>query len=246
MVLGINANNDVRDGKVTGALMEIRIYEAVISNHGGESVPTICATNKQRKPIDSIWTSPGLTVFPCGFFPFHDVYGFQSGNRLIWADMCNEDMLGHCPQYIYRAPSSKVRSNDLDIREKYIQRCIKKYGSKDVINDFQTLASFCQATRDGQDMSNEISHLHALLSEKTEKIQIEVGKSIGQVFTGAIPWSPTLQVHCNCIDYWHRVLRIKTGVLTSKNVIKKLSIKLSKYSGHYLTSLACLDKLKIA
>ena len=34
--------------------------------------------------------------------------------------------------------------------------------------------------------------------------------------------------------------------LTSKNVIKELSIKLGEYSGHYLTSLACLDKLKLA
>ena len=50
----------------------------------------------------------------------------------------------------------------------------------------------------------------------------------------------------NCIDYWHRVLHIKTIVLTSKNAIKKLSIKLGEYSGHYLTALACLDKLKIA
>ena len=38
----------------------------------------------------------------------------------------------------------------------------------------------------------------------------------------------------------------KTGVLTSKNAIKRLSIKLDEYSGHYLTILACLDKLKIA
>ena len=75
---------------------------------------------------------------------------------------------------------------------------------------------------------------------------MEVNKSLGQFFTGSIPWSPTLQVHCDRIDYWHRVLRIKTGVLTSKNAIKKLSIKLGEYSGHYLTSLACLDKLKIA
>ena len=75
---------------------------------------------------------------------------------------------------------------------------------------------------------------------------MEVDKSIGQFFTGQVPWSPALQVHRGRIDYWHRVLRIKTGVLTSKNAIKKLSIKLGEYSGHYLTSLACLNKLKIA
>ena len=55
-----------------------------------------------------------------------------------------------------------------------------------------------------------------------------------------------IKVHCICIDYWHRVLRIKTGVLISKNTIKKLSIKLGEYSGNYLSALACLNKLKIA
>ena len=53
-------------------------------------------------------------------------------------------------------------------------------------------------------------------------------------------------MHRDRIDYWHRILRVKTGVLTSKNAIKKFSIKLGEYSGHYLTSLACLDKLKLA
>ena len=246
VVLGMDANNNVRDGKVTKSLMEIGMYKAVVSNYGGESVSATCAINKQRKPIDSIWTSPGFTVLRCGFLSFHNVYGFQSDHRLIWADICNEDLLGHRPQHIYRAPRSKVRSNDPDIREKYIQRCLEKYGCEDVINDFQTLVSFCQQTPDGEDIRDEIICLHAALTTKIEKIQMEVDNSIGQFFTGAIPWLPTLQVHCNRIDYWHRVLCIKTGVLISKNAIKKLSVKLGEYSGHYLTALACLDKLKIA
>ena len=72
VVLGMEANKDVRDGEVTKALMEIGIFEAVVSNHGDKSVPTTCATDKQRKPIDSIWTSPGLTVLRYDFLPFHE------------------------------------------------------------------------------------------------------------------------------------------------------------------------------
>ena len=101
VVLGMDANDDVRNGKVIKALEEIKIYEAVVSNHGGESVPATCAGNKQRKPINNISTSPGLTVLRCGFLPFHDVYGFQSDHRLVWADICNEELLGHRLQYIY-------------------------------------------------------------------------------------------------------------------------------------------------
>ena len=54
VVLGMDANDKIRDGKETKALMEIGIYKVVISNHIGESVPATCATNKQRKPTDSI------------------------------------------------------------------------------------------------------------------------------------------------------------------------------------------------
>ena len=60
VVLGMDANDNVRDGKVTKALMEIGMYEAVISNYGGESVPATCATNKQRKPIDLVAYSRGI------------------------------------------------------------------------------------------------------------------------------------------------------------------------------------------
>ena len=74
----MDANDDVRDDEVTKALIEIGMYEAVVSNHGDESVPATHVTNKQRKSIDSNWTSPGLTVLRCGFLPFHNVYGFQS------------------------------------------------------------------------------------------------------------------------------------------------------------------------
>ena len=112
------------------------MFEAVVSNHTNKSVPTTCATNTQRKPIDSIWTSPGLAVLRCGFLPFHDAYGFHSDHQLVWADVCNKDLLGHRPQHIYRAPRAKARSNDPDVQEKFIQRCINRYGKEDIINDF--------------------------------------------------------------------------------------------------------------
>ena len=146
----------------------------------------------QWKLIDSIWTFLGLTVFQCGFLPFHDVYSFQSDHRLVWANICNDDLLGHRPQHIYCATRSKSRSNDPDIREKYIQRCLEKYRCGDDINDFQTLASFCQKKHKEYDIHDKIIHLYASLAIKIETVQLEVDKSLGQFFIGSVPWSPTL------------------------------------------------------
>ena len=50
----MDTNDDARDGEVSEALLVIDISEAVISNHGGESVFGTSATNTKRKPIDSI------------------------------------------------------------------------------------------------------------------------------------------------------------------------------------------------
>ena len=86
----MDANDDVRDGAVSAALVEIGIQEAVIKNHKIESVPATCARNTQRRPIDSIWTSLGLDVLGCGFLVFQSVCGFDSDHQIIWVEIiCN-------------------------------------------------------------------------------------------------------------------------------------------------------------
>ena len=183
----MDANDDVRDGEVMKALMEICIFKAVVSNYGSKNISATYATNKQRKQLDSIWTSPDQTVLRCGFIPFHEIYSFQSNHQLIWADICNKDLLGHSPQHIYRVPTSNVKSNNLDNGEMYIQCCLEKYKYEDVINDFQTLAFSVQKIRDNYDMRDQIIHIYAFLATKIEKIQMEVDKLLGQFFTGAVP-----------------------------------------------------------
>ena len=108
VVLGMDTNEDVRDGAVSDALSEVGIVEAIINDHRGESVPATCARNTQRKPIDSIWTSPRLEVLRCGFLPFHSVHGFPSDHRMIWAEICNQSMFGHRPQHIFHVPTSQL------------------------------------------------------------------------------------------------------------------------------------------
>ena len=73
IVLGMDSNNDVHDGAVSAALTDIGIEEAVINNHRGESVSVTSSKNKQQKPIDSIWSSPGLEVLHCDFLSFPSI-----------------------------------------------------------------------------------------------------------------------------------------------------------------------------
>ena len=122
VILGIYANDDVRDGAVSAALADTGILEAVVSNHKRKSVPATCTRNTQRKPIDSIWSSPGLKVLRCGFLPFHEYYGFDSDHILIWVDLCNQSLYEHRPQCVSCAPSTNVKYNNPANCDKYIKK----------------------------------------------------------------------------------------------------------------------------
>ena len=76
------------------------------------------------------------------------------------------------------------------------------------------------------------------------QIRSEVDSKLSKFYNGSTPWSPQRQTHRDQINYWHAILWTKTSVLTSKNTIKRLSIKLGKYSGHYLNATEALKKLK--
>jgi len=54
VVLGLGANEDVREGVVQQDLANIGMFEAIIRHHSTKSVPTTCNKNKSRKPIDGI------------------------------------------------------------------------------------------------------------------------------------------------------------------------------------------------
>jgi hypothetical protein len=63
---------------------------------------------------------------------------------------------------------------------------------------------------------------------------------------GAVPWSPAIQKYRDCVEYWHRVLRTKTDVLTSRTAIKRLFIKIKEYLGYYLSTAEARVELKEA
>ena len=76
------------------------------------------------------------------------------------------------------------------------------------------------------------------------KVRSDVDTKKSNFYNDTTLWSSQIQTHRDWIDYWHIILLTKTRVLTSKNTIKRLSIKLGEYSGQYPSAAAALEKLK--
>jgi hypothetical protein len=88
--------------------------------------------SRSRTPIDNIWISPGIEILQCGFLPFHDYKGFDSDHQLIWVEIDNASLFGHYPQQMWKAPSTRVRSNDPRCRDRYIERVLQQYEEENV------------------------------------------------------------------------------------------------------------------
>jgi len=97
VVLGLDANADVRSGAVQKELANIGMFDAIIRHHSTKSVPATCNTNESRKPIDGIWTSHGVEVLRCSYLQFDSYDGFSSDHRMLWVEIDNASILGHYP-----------------------------------------------------------------------------------------------------------------------------------------------------
>ena len=139
-----------------------------------------------------------------------------------------------------------MKSNDPANREKYIEDVLVQFEAQDIMLSFDTLKQYCKSQLQGVDVHEEIVYLYEELSTKMHQIRSEVDAKLSKFYNGSTPWSPQIQTYWDRIDYWHAILRTKTGVLTSKNTIKRLSIKLGEYSGQYLNAAEALSKLKCA
>ena len=97
----------------------------------------------------------------------------------------------------------------------------------------------------GEDLGAEISFIHKEIAELTLAIQKDVNKSLCKFYQGSYSWSPFIQSYTDCVEYWQRIVCQKSCVSTSRNIIKRLAIKIGDYLGPFVTRKEAVEKLKI-
>lgn len=119
--------------------------------------------------------------------------GPTSAKRISWDTTLNTSIVSHDPRldlmiqtFVRNTSSGALRNMDV----------------KTLSMTFKLSLSFYQQQQESKDLRNEIIHLYASLATKIERIQLEVDKFRSQFFTGSVPWSSSIQVHYDRIDYW--------------------------------------------
>ena len=92
----------------------------------------------------------------------------------------------------------------------------------------------------------EIEKLHKKIALKSFKIRKDIEKKLSRFFNRAHPFPLILQQARDRVELWTRTVCNKSNVATSLTKIKRLSIKLKEYSGHFISKSKAVKMLKKA
>jgi hypothetical protein len=79
-------------------------------------------------------------------------------------------IFGHYPQKMWKAPETRVKSNDPRCRDRYIERVLQKYEEEKIFVQCEALRQLCLDHDKGENVGPAIEELHAELKEKTIRI----------------------------------------------------------------------------
>ena len=212
LIIGLDANEDVRGGAFTAKLAQLGLQETVIAQHGNEAPATY---KRGANPIDGLYVSRSLRGLKCGYLPFHE----QFDHRMLWIDIPFSIAFGHNISETVRVSARRLKCEDPRIVKKY-QDCLKVYLSRyNMLEEarwLQSRATF-PCTR-----QHEIEY--NLLDSIRLEAMMEADRRCRKLPMGAIPYTPAYSAVRTLIELWTLVIKKLSG----KNVDSRFLARKAK------------------
>ena len=110
IILGLDANEDVRNGPVRTMLHELGMKEAILSLNRPHQPPETNSKNNQRKPSDAIFTTAGIQPTQGGYTAYNTI--MASDHRALWLDIPRTSTLGFNPPNLHKHEIRPVKASD--------------------------------------------------------------------------------------------------------------------------------------
>ena len=126
LMIGINANEDVRTGTVATMMRRLGLRDLLLDGLlQGTEAPETNIRNTNSMPIDAIFVTPGLLAAIGGFSRYNQMA--MSDHRMPWADIPNEYFLGHNPPKKTPPTFRRINGKDPRLRDKNNKLTKKEY-----------------------------------------------------------------------------------------------------------------------
>ena len=210
LIIGLDANEDVRNGSFSARLQQLGLQETIIAQHGNEAPATYIRGNT---PIDGLYVSRSLRGLKCGYLPFHD----QFDHRLLWIDIPLTIAFGHNISEVVKVSARRLKCEDPRIVKKYqenLKRYLLQYNMLEEARWLQRRACFpCNEQHEFE---------YNLLDSIRFEAMMEADRRCRKLSMGAIPYTPAYSAVRTKIELWTLVIKkLKGGNVDSRFLQRK-------------------------
>jgi hypothetical protein len=84
----------MKESDLKSSLEALSLQEVILARQGSGG-PATHKHHESNKPIDGIWTTPGLYNLSGGYFSFDQVFP-NTDHQCLWIDLSFVNAFGHC------------------------------------------------------------------------------------------------------------------------------------------------------
>lgn len=180
IIIGMDANEDVRNGVIARRLQEMGFRETVTDHNNHRSPPATQNRNRSRTPIDGIWATLNVEVRKAGYTAFGG--GCPSDHRALWIDITTASTLGHRPPRLLQPVVNRLNSMDPRCWRKYCDLVTRQYKDHNIprkVSQFASLKDqYLQAGDNDPQLRRTIITLHSEIHTSTRAIRHGVAQRI--------------------------------------------------------------------
>ena len=230
IVIQLDANGDVRHGKVATMLRSLGFEEQITYRHGAQQPPPgTHIANTRGTPIDGIWTNFDHGEMRCGYCSFDE--GLPGDHRTAWIDIPLKALLGYNPPDLHRVFPPDLTTQDPRLRKRYNERVRAQMAPHEIEAKVRKLRAMVQAdvcSPDDPPFSHEeINELHKEINNTRRDISWKVAKELRKKHTGAYPFSPKVQSVMMAIILWSKLIYYRSHHKRGTRQIRRLMHRLN-------------------
>jgi hypothetical protein len=211
VIVGIDANEDVRNGDTSRTFSELDMREVILNAHPLQQPPATCDKNMKDEPIDGLFATSGLQIVAGGYSSFNS--GCPSDHRYLWIDVPYSDAFGYSSPPLVPPSARRLQTKNPKSVEHYNSRvrlALEAEGLFLALRDLTTTAA-------AKGWSDPLEAEYNRINSRQVVIRKEVERKIRHLRMGAIPWSPQLQRFRTAIEIWTLLLRKRKGTRNISN-----------------------------
>jgi hypothetical protein len=221
IIIGMDANEDVRHGTVHDMFAALGLREAILDRHKDKSPPATQNRNNKRQPIDGIWISRSIKISAGGYLPFGDAC--PSDHRMLIIEVQFSVAFGQRPQDIAQIQPKRLKTTDPRLVKKY--NLLVKKAMRDT--GFRKKYEAHKARADNGIWNDEMIAQYNELDSDDRLLRDTVSQGIRKLNMGGVPWSPKLQPFRDTIELWKMIRRKRKGLKISVKRIRRFMFKTS-------------------